>query len=409
MLLDNFIEINPKVKLEKGVEYPFVEMGNVTPRRRYVFAKSKRQYSGGGSRFCSGDVLIARITPCLENGKIAQYKSPNKDAFGSTEFIVFREKPGVSYQPYIYYLALTDIIRKPAEKSMFGASGRQRADLSLIKNIEVPDISLPTQRKIAAILSAYDDLIENNLRRIKILEEMAQSIYNEWFVKFRFPGHEKVSMVVSPLGRMPSEWEIKPIGNAVQILGGGTPSTKNPEYWDSGNIVWFTPSDLTSTAQMFISDSVKKITIEGLQESSAKLFPAYSVMMTSRATIGVVAINTIGACTNQGFIICIPNEEVPASILYYWILNSKERIVNLASGATFKEISRGEFREFPIIIANHDIVILFDQAMTPIFKEIECLLLQNRNLRYTCDLLLPKLVSGEIDVSNLDIKMGDDE
>jgi type I restriction enzyme S subunit len=171
---------------------------------------------------------------------------------------------------------------------------------------------LPTQRKIAAVLSAYDDLIENNTRRIAVLEEMARLLYQEWFVRFRFPGHEDVAMVDSELGPVPEGWEVKPIGEAIETLGGGTPSTKNPEYWDNGTITWFTPSDLTSAGTMFISESSRQITELGFQKSSAHLFPPYSVMMTSRATIGVVAINTQEACTNQGFITCIPNERVSA-------------------------------------------------------------------------------------------------
>ena len=120
----------------------------------------------------------------------------------------------------------------------------------------------------------------------------------------------------SELGLVPAGWEVRPIGNVVETVGGGTPSTKNSDYWDDSNIVWFSPSDLTAAGTMFVSDSDKKINALGLQKSSAKLFPPYSVMMTSRATIGVTAINTQTACTNQGFITCLPNEAL--SEWYGW-------------------------------------------------------------------------------------------
>ena len=184
----NLVEINPRVRLSTEHEHPFVEMGIVEPARRYVRTDQHRIFKNGGSKFLPGDTLFARITPCLENGKIAQYQGSHElAAFGSTEFFVFRARHGISDPGFVYYLAKSEIIRKPAEKSMSGASGRQRAALESIIDIDVPCPPLSTQRKIAAILSAYDDLIENNLRRIKILEKMAQNLYREWFVKFRFP------------------------------------------------------------------------------------------------------------------------------------------------------------------------------------------------------------------------------
>jgi type I restriction enzyme S subunit len=158
---------------------------------------------------------------------------------------------------------------------------------------------------------------------------------------------------------------------------------------------------------MFIADSEKKITALGLQKSSARMFPAYSVMMTSRATIGVVAINTKPACTNQGFITCIPNDQLSAYQIYFWIKESIEKIINLASGATFKEINKTTFRNLPIVIAELDIRNSFVEILTPICKQVENLQAKNSNLRQTRDLLLPKLISGEINIENLEINTGE--
>lgn len=280
-------------------------------------------------------------------------------------------------------------------------------EVALQQEVKIPPIL--TQRKIAAILSAYDDLIENNLRRIKILEEMARTIYREWFVKFRFPGHEKVRMVDSPLGKIPEGWEVTQIGKVIELLGGGTPSTKEPSYWENGNIDWYRPSDLTASGFMFIAGSSKKITRLGLEKSSARLFPAYSLMMTSRATIGVISINTKEACTNQGFITCVPSDRLSVFHLYFWVKENREKIISVASGATFKEISRGEFREFPILVPPSSIEQTFNDIVEPICRLIENLIKKSHNLRQTRDLLLPKLISGEIDVSELDIKIPDTE
>lgn len=263
------------------------------------------------------------------------------------------------------------------------------------------------QAKIVAILTAYDDLLENNLRRIKILEEMARLIYSEWFVNFRFPGHERVKMVKSRLGDVPEGWDVRPIGQVIETLGGGTPSTENEEFWNGGRITWFSPSDLTANRAMFISDSSKKITQLGLQKSSARLFPPYCVMMTSRATIGVIAINTKEACTNQGFIICIPNQQLSAYDIYFWIQQNLETIDNIASGATYKEIGRAEFRELLIVLPDSKTSTRFNEIVQPIGKQVENLLARNTNLRRTRDLLLPKLISGEVDVEELDIRVAE--
>lgn len=271
--------------------------------------------------------------------------------------------------------------------------------------IRLPQVDI--QRKISSILRAHDDLIENNTRRIRILEEVAQGIYREWFVHFRFPGHKKVKLVPSPLGPIPEGWEVTHVAEAFEICGGATPSTKNPEYWENGHVVWFSPSDLTAANAMFMLDSAKKITDLGLESCSARLFAAYSVMLTSRATIGVVSLNTTPACTNQGFITCLPNERVSAYHIYFWLRENKEKIISLASGATFKEISKATFRQMPFMLPPQPIASRLTETLAPLAKNIEILLRKNVNLRKTRDYLLPKLISGELDVSDLDINVGD--
>ena len=284
-----------------------------------------------------------------------------------------------------------------------GGATREALTKETIENFKIPLPPYTTQHKIAAILSAYDDLIENNTRRIAILEEMAQSLYREWFVHFRFPGHEKKRMVESQLGMIPEGWEVKAISEVIETLGGGTPSTRNIEYWNNGHVNWYSPTDLTATGTMFITHSAKKITDLGLDKSSARMFPAYSVMMTSRATIGVIAINTGPACTNQGFITCVPNEKLSAYQIYFWLAENKEKIISLASGATFKEINRATFRKLPIVIPDISTSQEFNELVLPMCKQVENLIAKNANLRRTRDLLLPKLISGEVDVEGLEI------
>jgi type I restriction enzyme S subunit len=254
----------------------------------------------------------------------------------------------------------------------------------------LPD--LPTQRKIAGILSAYDDLIENNLRRIKILEEMAQSLYREWFVHFRFPGHESAKFVDSELGQIPEGWHWKKVGDAFEILGGGTPSTANEEYWADGDIQWYSPRDLTAESTMFIEKSAVQINELGLKKSSAKMFPAYSVMLTSRATIGAIAINTVPSCTNQGFITCLPNAKVPLYFLHQWLKANVETFILHASGSTFKEISKGVFKGLDFLLPVAGLVQRYQQSISPVADQLLTLQRLNQNLRRTRDLLLPKIL-----------------
>ncbi len=227
----NFAEIQPQVKLEKGTAYSFIGMADVLPHTKNVIPGSTRTWKGsGGSKFENGDIIFARITPCLEHGKTAKVSNlTDSKGFGSTEFFVFRDREGISDPDYIYYLARSPVIREPAIKSLTGASGRQRAQKIVVENtsIRVPEIQ--EQRRIASILSTYDDLIENNQRRIQLLEQSAQLLYKEWFVHLRFPGHEHITITDG----VPEGWEKKPLGEIADITMGQSP--KSIYYNEDGN------------------------------------------------------------------------------------------------------------------------------------------------------------------------------
>jgi type I restriction enzyme S subunit len=256
------------------------------------------------------------------------------------------------------------------------------------------------QRKIAAILTAYDDLIETNNRRITLLEKMAEELYREWFVRMRFPGHQNTRFVKG----VPEGWEMRRIEHAFKYTGGGTPSKEVSSYWNDGTINWFTPSDITGAAGIFLSESENQCTDEGLARSSAKMFPAYSVMMTSRATIGAIGINTTPASTNQGFITCIPNERYPLPYLYHWLKLAKPYFEQLCGGATFPELTKGVFKALEILAPPEKIVEEFNNISMPIFQSIESLLKQNSLLTKTREILLPRLISGKLSVEALDIQ-----
>ncbi len=277
-------------------------------------------------------------------------------------------------------------------------AAQQNLNQDLVRKFKVLLPPLQMQRRKAGILSAYDELIENNQQRIHVLEQMAESIYREWFVKFKFPGRDKTKLVDSSLGQIPQGWEVKTVAKSFEICGGGTPSRDNSEYWKAGTIQWFSPSDLTAAGTMFMDDSSDHITAFGLAESSARIFPASSVMLTSRATIGAIAINSHEACTNQGFITCLPNERVPLHFLYYWLKDNVPTFQRMASGATFKEISRGVFKTIEFLQPSIKLVRRFESVIAPMTEQILMFQRQIQNLRRSRDLLLPRLLSGQLDI-----------
>ncbi len=383
MRFGDFVEVNPRIRLEKGKEYPYIEMADVNPDNGFVLPQKKRVYKGGGSRFQFGDTLFARITPCLENGKIVRCKhTSNEPCFGSTEFFIFRGKPNVSDSTYVFYLALSPIIRDPAVKSMTGASGRQRAILSSVEDIHIPVYSLKTQRKIAAVLSAYDDLIENNTRRIKILEDMAQTLYREWFVHFRFPGHENVPMVESPLGLIPQGWEVKKVKEIVKRLKAGKT---------------YRETDVDQTGKIIVVDQ-SRADFLGFHDNE----PDHNA--SSRDPIVIFGDHT---CKMQLMVVpfslgpnvvpFIAKDKTPVGYLFFLISSLVET----------KEYKRywTELNNKVVAVADPETSEQFSDFTTGIFQKTEILKRRNQNLRQTRDHLLPKLISGEIDVSELDINI----
>jgi len=382
-----------------GDTYPFITPTDIQVDRKYV--ETARFLSEEGRAVQENRLLPAGAicVVCIASiGKICMTRVPSFSNQQINSIVTERDRFDGDF---IYYLLKT---QSENIKTIAGGVATPIVNKSVFSDMVVSVPPHSTQCKIAAILSAYDDLIENNLRRLKILEETAQHLYREWFVHFRFPGHERARMVDSPLGKVPQGWEVKSVEETFEILGGGTPSKKVEEYWVAGDVEWYVPSDLTACRTMFMDESGQKITSMGLAKSSARLFPPYSVMMTSRATLGVIAINGSEACTNQGFITCIPNERFPLYVLYHWLKENVELFISLGTGATFKEITKGVFKTIDLAVPPKNVVEKFEDMVKPFCEQVLNLQRRNENLRQTRDLLLPRLISGELDISDLEIK-----
>ena len=280
---------------------------------------------------------------------------------------------------YVYYL-LKNNLGKVKGLNSGTSSGRENVSKSSFSGIEIKVIKhLHTQRRIASILSAYDDLIENNLMRIKLLEEKALLRYKQIVKK------EKLE-----------EYTIEDI---CDTLGGGTPATGNPNFWNDGDVLWFSPTDLTKNNSIVLIDSEKKITDLGLQKSSAKLVPPKTILMTSRASIGYFGLINKPASTNQGFINIIPFNKNHKAYMLFDLKNRKEEIIGNANGSTFLEISKGNFRQMKIKIPKDEKVLIdFEMEFKIVFNLIENLLKQNTKLRGARDILLPRLMNGQLEV-----------
>jgi type I restriction enzyme S subunit len=218
-------------------------------------------------------------------------------------------------------------------------------------------------------------------------------LFEEWFVRLKFPGHEHTKIVDG----VPEGWEKTIIEEVSTTVGGGTPKTNQPEYWD-GEITWITPTDVTRSKSIVLLDSVRKITEEGLKKSSTKLLPPETILMTSRATLCFFALMDFEVCTNQGFISVIPQIENARMYILFNLMSRKEEIISHASGSTFKEINKTIFRGLPIAIPDSRTLQLFEDFAYSNIKQVRLLMKQNQKLKQARDLLLPKLMSGEIAV-----------
>lgn len=344
-----------------------------------------------------GDFLIS-MTGSTVNvmssavGKMGKYRLDNLALLNQRAGKIYVTKPKKLDFEYLCHFLNRYEVHYNLALNATGSANQANISPAQIKDIDLVVPPLPEQKAVANILSAIDDKIENNLAINKTLEDMAMALYKHWFVDFG--PFQDGEFVDSELGMIPKGWVVKSIGDVIETLGGGTPKTSESSYWKNGSILWYSPTDLTRDNAMFSLDSSKKINELGLSKSSAKLFPPYSLLMSSRATIGVLTINTKEASTNQGFITMIPNDKISIYQLYSWTKDNLDLIISKANGSTFKEISKTNFRNLKIVIGKD--IELFLRDSKDIFEKVENNIKENQSLTKLRDTLLPKLISGEV-------------
>ena len=324
-----------------------------------------------------------------------RYIYKEQDYFGiSSSVSILRPFLNKVYPLFLFYWIKSNTFQKALYGIKGGvAQGYVSLDMIRALPIHYPD-DIAIQHKIADILSKYDDLIENNRRRIELLEESARLLYREWFVYLRFPRHEHTLIIDG----IPEGWEKKKIGDICETVGGGTPSTNNPEYWNDGDITWLVPTDVTRNKCLALLDSERKITEAGLKNSSAKLVPPDTILMTSRASVGFFALMDKEVCTNQGFICVIPYEENRRMYILYNLMYRVEEIRSHAGGSTYTEISKSRFRNLDILIPSYTLLQQFQEQTYQILQQVRLLNKQIVKLQQARDILLPRLMNGEIAV-----------
>lgn len=342
------------------------------------------------------DVILAMDRPIVGDGlKMAWIKPEDLPCLLVQRVCRLRGKPSMALTRFIRYVLAAPAFSEHIHRVTTGANIPHISG----KDIAAYEFHLPgidEQAGVVECLSAYDDLIAVNQRRIALLEDAARRLYREWFVHLRFPGHELVQLKDG----LPAGWQRLTMGDVCQSIGGGTPSTSRPEYW-GGEVIWVTPTDVTRNDCLVLLDSEKKITDAGLSNSSAKLLPPETILMTSRASIGFFALIDRPACTNQGFISVLPNEADSRMYLLFNLLSRVEEMVNLSTGATFKELSKKTFRSLPVIWPTAAVLARFEEQCYPLIQQTRNLKTQNTLLSGARDLVLPKLMSGKLDVSTI--------
>ena len=300
--------------------------------------------------------------------------------------------PSESYDPeYVYYVVKYNL-HKLKSLDSGTASGRENISKSAFSNLEIDVIdNLETQRKIGLALSAYDLLIENNQKQIKLLEEAAQRLYKEWFVDLRFPGHENTKITDG----IPEGWRKYKFSDITSIMSGGTPKTDVKEFYN-GNIPFYTPKD--SGDSFFAFDTITHISQSGLDNCNSQLYPVNTIIITARGTVGKTTILAVPMAMNQSCYALKCDELNSPYYLFFSLKNEVAALKTMSNGGVFNTIIVKTFDSICLIAPTQDVLNMFEASVSPIMEQIKTKARQNIILTEARDRLLPKLMSGEIEL-----------
>lgn len=377
--LADFVQINPIEKIKKGGIYKKISMEHIQPFCRDITGYEYSTFNGG-SKFRNHDTVMARITPCLENGKCAQINvlNDNELGFGSTEFIVFRAITNVSDANFVYYLICSDVIRESAIKSMVGTSGRQRVQTNVLENLILSLPPLDVQKKIAGVLGALDDKIELNNKINQNLEAQAQALFKSWFIDFEPFG-----------GKMPNDWKIGKVDDIVDLYDSQRIPLSNNQRSKMKKIYpYYGATSVMDFVEEYIFDGKYLLLGEDGTVIDNKGFPILQYVW------GKFWVN------NHAHIMTGKNGFTVESLyLFFKQTNVKE----IVTGAVQPKINQSNLKALKVRIPTHIVMNEFNQITAPLFSLFRRNTEENFRLAELRDTLLPKLMNGEIDVDNVKI------
>ena len=359
----------------------------------------------------SADILIA-MTGYI--GDVAIVRSSDLPAVLNQRVGLFSIRdPSLLENQFLFYLLQHKAIQKQVRELGYG-SAQPNVSPSLVHSINIPFPSLPEQRAIAHILGTLDDKIELNRRMNETLVAMARALFKSWFVDFgptnaKIEGHspyldsETWALFPNRLDKSgtPEGWEASTIGQEVDVVGGSTPSTKRPDYW-GGDICWATPKDLSVLRASVLLGTERRITPAGLSKISSGLLPPGTVLLSSRAPIGYLAVSQVPTAVNQGFVAMVCKRRLSNVFVWLWTQANMEAILQNANGSTFQEISKRNFRPISVTVPSEPVLAAFNSLTQPMLDRTIANEQESRTLAATRDLLLSKLMSGEIRVREAD-------
>lgn len=383
----DFMDFNPRLSIKKGTVATKISMDKLRPFTKVVPSVEQAEFSGG-TKFANGDTIMARITPCLENGKTAfvDCLKENEIAFGSTEFIVLRAKPGVSDSQFVYYLATSPEFRNVAIKSMVGSSGRQRVQQLVLENLELTVPKLPEQEKIGRFLAELDDKIALNERVNDNLQQQAQALFKSWFLNYE-PWD----------GTTPNSWLHGKLGDYANIKRGGSPRPIQ-EYLSDSGLRWLKISDVTGLQTPFIIDIKDHIIEEGLKKTV--FLKAGSLVLSNSATPGIPKILDVDSCIHDGWLY-FSESRFSNEYLYLYFMYIRQQLVNLSNGSVFNNLKTDILKGYPTILPDEETLQRFDGIIKPMFLQMQNLTRESHDLMDLRDTILPRLMSGELDVSGI--------
>ena len=366
-----------KTKVAELNPTTYISTENMLPNKGGIIASSGLPNSLTTQEFQTGDVLVSNIRPYFKKIWLAEYCGGC-----SNDVLVFTANKEID-PTFLYYVLADDTFFSYATATAKGTK-MPRGDRTAIMQYLVPQYDLPTQKKIGAILRSLDDKIELNNTINENLERQAQAIYQNLFID-----------------NTDLEWQHGTINDLGAVIGGSTPSKSKPEYYTENGIAWITPKDLSVNKAKFIWHGENDITELGLKNSSASIMPAGTVLFSSRAPIGYIAIAAGEITTNQGFKSVVPKPEIGTAFVYYFLKHNLPIIEGMASGSTFKEVSGSTMKNVPAVIPDSETLGRFNDFCKPIFAQQQILEEQNQSLAALRDSLLPKLMSGKIDIFDI--------